>query len=221
MKKEIILAAKLTGVITLPFVYVLGWLCNPITTAVITAVYFFVLTCIDDVFSRKSRMMKRLGKAKVFTGIKFNGHKMLKKDLEVVLQYFRLPVMLESDQGRIAVIHGYPSYYRGFFNGKKLVGHREMSELFPEGQYWLISCHNAFHGNYATARNSFIRPIQTITKNPVIADYDETTGELVTYGGDNSINIQMIIAIPLLLYVMPLYKFYYAHFTEYKKYLVK
>lgn len=84
------------------------------------------------------------------------------------------PLDMISDQGNLAMIHGNPggSYYsnEGFYTSN-----RDIAKFFNrEGNYTLISCHNAHHSDFVDNGREFKREPITCTPFPIIA--------LVIYG---------------------------------------
>lgn len=208
----IVINVLLEAIVPVGFIAVL--IQHPIYTIAFVAVYVGLSCLLIRNMKVIGRNKLRKGEACQFTGVCFaDGSKLTEKIVASVFGIHQRPLVLNSFEGPIALVHGIPSYRSGFFDGTKAIGTQEMADLFPKGTgYWLISCHNGFHGNFAREGQLFVRPICTMDEYPVAFDFDEKTNTAIVWSGVELQTMEFLM-LPTFLYIAPLAKVFLNAFV--------
>lgn len=202
------IAAAVIVYAIIPVAFVAAFVLHPIYTTVAVAVYIGILNFAEMELRRIERRKLLKGEAQRFTNICFggNGGELTNAVFGILFAIYQIPLFLNSSQGPIALIHGASNYRRGFWDGEKPISTIEMANLFPRGfVYNLISCHNAYHGNFAREGQLFIRPIVTMSEYPTRFSYDEKTKSAIVWAGPEMQRISWVF-LPMMLYVVPVLK---------------
>ena len=198
----------------LPVGLIAGFILHPVYTAIVVAIYVGAANYLGWRLKMVGRRKLLKGEAQKFTGVCFaDGTPLTEKVVASVFGLYQRPLFLNSFEGPIALVHGIPSYRRGFFDGEKAITTEQMADLFPRGLgYWLISCHNGYHGNYARAGQMFLRPVCTMNRYPIAFDFDEKSNSAIVWSG-KEIAIMEVIMIPMILYATPIVKYIVTAFA--------
>ena len=126
------------------------------TVKVTLIMYYFIV----------KEMVQNKDKVSKFTNVKArDGQSMLM----VWLKKFRhaVPCDLVSDQGNIALIHGVE--FGGFRTNTGVINsEQDIAKYFTnDGNYTLISCHNAFHHDFENGGRQFKRDEKTSSPYPI------------------------------------------------------
>jgi hypothetical protein len=134
----------------------------------------------------------RKGEVSKYTNVRINGKRLGSMEMTKRFGINLEPLVLDSDQGRIMMIHGQPSSLFPFATKEGGFTNEGMAKMIPSGRYHLVSCHNGFHKDFSHNGREIVRDKNTISMYPSISVMVPFIGTMFVYADEFCLKVQTL-----------------------------